>query len=187
MESSGLIRETDLVLVKRFLRTGDERSFRELYRRHTPALYRLGLRLAGGSEADAQDAIQDTWIRACKSLSRFEWKSSLRTWLAGILVNRMRELNRGRLRQPEGNLPDDLPASTIARPGERLDLEQAIARLPEGYRQVLVLHDVEGNTHEEIGLLLEISAGTSKSQLFHARKSVRAMLGRSQTNNERGA
>lgn len=175
-----------MVLVKRFLSTGDETSFREMYRRHTPALYRLALRLAGGSEANAQDAIQDTWIRACKSLSRFEWKSSLRTWLAGILVNRTRELDRERWRQPQEELPDELTASTVARPAERLDLEQAISRLPAGYRQVLVLHDIEGNTHEEIGLLLEISAGTSKSQLFHARKTVRAMLGRSQTNHEQG-
>ncbi|MFY9608268.1 MAG: RNA polymerase sigma factor [Blastocatellia bacterium] len=176
MESSGLISKTDRVLVNRFLRTGDERSFRELYRRHTPTLYRLGLRLVGGSEADAQDAIQDTWVRACKSLSRFEWKSSLRTWLVGILINRTREFNRVRWRQPEDELPDEFPASTIARPAERIDLEQAIARLPAGYRQVLVLHDIEGNTHEEISLLLEISVGTSKSQLFHARKTVRAVL-----------
>lgn len=111
-----------------------------------------------------------------KSLSRFEWKSSLRTWLAGILINRTREFNRERWRQPEEELRHEVPASTIVRPGERIDLEQAIARLPAGYRQVLVLHDIEGNTHEEISLLLEISVGTSKSQLFHARKTVRAML-----------
>lgn len=186
MESSGLISKTDRVLVRRFLRSKDETSFRALYRRHTPALYRLGLRLVGGSEADAQDAIQDTWIRACKSLPRFEWKSSLRTWLAGILINRTREFNRERLRQPEEELPDELPASTVARPGERIDLEQAIASLPAGYRQVLVLHDIEGNTHEEISLLLEISVGTSKSQLFHARKAMRAMLQTEFENNEQG-
>ena len=171
-----MISETDRVLVKRFLRTRDETSFRELYRRHTPALYRLGLRLAGGAEADAQDAIQDTWIRACKSLSRFEWKSSLRTWLVGILINRSREFNRERWRRPEEKLPGEFPATTTAQPGERIDLEQAISRLPSGYRQVLVLHDIEGNTHEEISVLMEISVGTSKSQLFHARKTVRAML-----------
>lgn len=186
MESSSLIRKTDRVLVRRFLRTRDEKSFRELYRRHTPALYRLGLRLVGGSEADAQDAIQDTWIRACKSLSRFEWKSSLRTWLTGILINRTREFIRDRRRQPEEELPEELPASTVARPGEGIDLEHAIACLPSGYREVLLLHDIEGNTHEEISLLLEISVGTSKSQLFHARKAVRAMLHMEFKDNEQG-
>ena len=186
MESSSLIRKTERVLVRRFLRTRDEKSFRELYRRHTPVLYRLGLRLVGGSEADAQDAIQDTWIRACKSLSRFEWKSSLRTWLTGILINRTREFIRDRRRQPEEELPEEFPASTVARPGEGIDLEQAIACLPSGYREVLLLHDVEGNTHEEISLLLEISVGTSKSQLFHARKAVRAMLQMEFKNNEHG-
>jgi RNA polymerase sigma-70 factor (ECF subfamily) len=186
MERSGLTTRTDRELVKTFLRARDERSFRELYARHTPALYRLGLRLVGGSEADAQDAIQDTWIRACKSLPRFEWKSSLRTWLAGILVNRTREFNRERWRQPEEGLPDELPAKTFARPGEGIDLEQAIASLPAGYRQVLVLHDIEGNTHEEISRLLEVSVGTSKSQLFHARKCVRAVLQTESKKNEQG-
>lgn len=176
MKSSLLIGKADQVLVKKFLRTGDEAAFRELYRRHTPRLYPLALRLVGGSEADAQDAIQDTWIRACKTLPGFEWRSSLKTWLTGILINRVRELKREHNRQNEEELPDEWPAAINARPGDRIDLEQAVARLPDGYRHVLVLHDVEGYTHKEISTLLEISVGTSKSQLYHARRAVRAMF-----------
>ena len=157
------------------MRTKDEATFRQLYRCHTPALYPLALRLVGGSESEAQDAIQDTWLRACKTLPGFEWRSSLRTWLTGILINRVREMNRARGRRNE----EELLLECLAQPAplaERLDLEQAIARLPAGYRHVLILHDMEGYTHEEISAQLEISAGTSKSQLYHARKAVRRMF-----------
>jgi RNA polymerase sigma-70 factor (ECF subfamily) len=100
----------------------------------------------------------------------------LKTWLTGILINRVRELKREHNRHNEEELPDEWPAAINARPGDRIDLEQAVARLPDGYRYVLVLHDVEGYTHEEISALLEISVGTSKSQLYHARRAVRAMF-----------
>lgn len=166
----------DQRLVRKFLRTGDERSFRDLYRSHTPSLYPLALRLAGGSEGDAQDAIQDTWIRACHGLQRFEWKSSLRTWLTGILINCVRESNRARRRRNEEDLSVHYSTDTVGRDSIRSDLEEVIARLPTGYRHVLTLHDVEGYTHEEIATLLEITAGTSKSQLYHARKALRSVL-----------
>ena len=65
---------------------GDERAFRELYRRHSPALYQLALRIVGGSEVDAQDVIQETWVRATTRLGQFRWESSLRTWLSGITI-----------------------------------------------------------------------------------------------------
>jgi RNA polymerase sigma-70 factor (ECF subfamily) len=166
----------DRRLVKKFLSTGDERSFRQLYRRYTPCLYLLALRLLGGSAIDAQDAIQETWIRACRTLERFEWKSSLRTWLSGILINCVREANRERRRRKEEELQDDSAIATVRPPETTIDLEQVIARLPPGYRYVLTLHDIEGYTHEEIGALLEITAGTSKSQLYHARKALRSVL-----------
>ncbi len=166
----------DQRLVRRFLRSGSERAFRQLYRRHTPILYPLALRLVGGVEADAHDALQETWIRACNALAKFEWKSSLRTWLTGILINCVRESNRGRGRLKEDESPDDDSAPAQYPSAARLDLEQVIERLPTGYRQVLTLHDIEGYTHEEIGLLLEINAGTSKSQLYQARKALRAAL-----------
>jgi RNA polymerase sigma factor (sigma-70 family) len=83
--------KTDQVLVQRYLRRRDERSFRDLYQRHTPAMYALALRLTN-REAAAEDALQDAWIRACRSLAEFQWKSSLRTWLTGILINCVRDL-----------------------------------------------------------------------------------------------
>jgi RNA polymerase sigma-70 factor (ECF subfamily) len=176
MESSRFNEITDRVLVERFLRAGDEAAFRELYRRHAPRLYALALRLCGGAEADAQDALQDAWIRASNILRGFEWRSSLSTWLAGILINCARELNRKQQRRNEEEMPDELPAGICSRQGQAIDLEQAIACLPAGYRHVLVLHDVEGYTHEEISAMLKVSIGTSKSQLHHARKAMRAAI-----------
>jgi RNA polymerase sigma-70 factor (ECF subfamily) len=174
MDSNDFNDRADQELVERFMRTKDETTFRELYRRHTPYLYLLALRLVGGAESEAQDAVQDTWLRACKTLSGFAWRSSLRTWLAGILINRVREMKRESVRRSEEELPEEFSPPGPARSGEHVDIEQSIARLPAGYRLVLVLHDVEGYTHEEIGARLEISAGTSKSQLHHARKALRA-------------
>jgi RNA polymerase sigma-70 factor (ECF subfamily) len=169
--------KSDQRLVRKFLRAGDEAAFRELYRRHAPALYGLALRLAGGSESDAQDALQDTWARACRTLESFEWRSSLKTWLTGILINRSREMTREQRRRGEQEMTEEHPATKCARPGGEIDLERALANLPAGYREVILLHDLEGYTHEEIGALLGTSAGTSKSQLHHARGAMRAALG----------
>jgi len=166
------------MLAEAVLRRGEESSFRELYRRHTPALYQLALRMLGGSEADAQDVIQETWIRATTRLGGFRWESSFRTWLIGIGLNRARELLRRRGRRPMVELDEyNAPLAPPAADGDRVDLERAIALLPDGSRMVLVLHDIEGFTHEEIGRRLGIASGTSKSQLFQARRALRARLG----------
>jgi RNA polymerase sigma-70 factor (ECF subfamily) len=167
--------EDDQSLVNTYLRERDEQSFRELYRRHTSALYASALRLCG-SDADAQDVIQETWIRACRAVSSFKWKSSFRTWLIGVLVNCVREQSRNKNSKKTEPLSDDFAELSTNESGERLNLEQAIAQLPTGYRHVLTLHDVEGYTHEEIGEFLSITAGTSKSQLHRARKAIRAAL-----------
>ena len=156
---------------------GVERAFRELYRRHTPAIYQLVLRMLGGATVDAEDIVQETWIRAVKQLPRFRWEASLRTWLSAIGLNLAREALRRRGRSRTEELTDHMgPSIPPARDGDRIDLERAIARLPDGYRTVLVLHDVEGLTHEEISQQLRIAVGTSKSQLFDARRAVRAHL-----------
>jgi RNA polymerase sigma-70 factor (ECF subfamily) len=170
----------DRDLAAAVVRAGDEAAFRVLYRRHTPALYRLALRLGGGDEPWAEELVQRTWIRAVEGLGAFGWRSALSTWLGGIAINCARELWReGRGR--EALLDDEqdrVPASggSPSGPEDRIDLERAIERLPHGYRQVFVLHDLEGYTHEEIGGLLGIEAGTSKSQLSHARRRLRAAL-----------
>lgn len=157
---------------------GDEAAFRTLYRRHTPAMYGLAIRLLGEAGADADDVIQDAWIRAVRALPRFEWRSSLRTWLCGIAVNRVREQVRRRDRRLDDQRLDDQTAgSRQPRPEGLLDLEAAVATLPDGYRTVLLLHDWEGYTHPEIAQRLDIAVGTSRSQLFHARRALRRLLG----------
>ena len=166
----------DRELVARFLRGRDESCFRTIYRRHTPALYALSLRLLQDRTADAEDAVQDTWIRAVAGLEHFRWSSTLRTWLCGILVNCCRERHRDgwRFNDVEG---EPQPADPVTPPLElTLEVDRALATLPAGCRGVFVLHDVEGRTHEEIGVMLGISAGTSKSQLFHARRRLRELL-----------
>lgn len=169
----------DLLLVERFLRDRDEASFRQLYRRHTPVLYLLALRLVGGRVADAEDAVQEAWIRAAEGLARFHGLSSLRTWLCGIVVNRCREAARAAARHGHTALAWD--ASTTHTAGgasaAAVDVERALAALPDGCREVLVLHDLYGYTHEEVGAMLGIEPGTSKSQLHHARRRLKDALG----------
>ena len=177
MKTLSVADRTDRDLVAAIIADGDERCFRELYRRHTPRLYQLLLRLLGGVEQDAEDVIQEAWIRAVESAAKFEWKSSFPSWLTGIGINRAKELLRRRNRRPMFELTEQMePQAPRAPVGERIDLERALALLPDGYRTVLVLHDLEGFRHDEIAERLGIAAGTSKSQLFHARRYVRALL-----------
>ena len=175
---------TDRELVEAVVVNGDERAFRELYRRHTPRLYQLILRLTG-SEHDAEDVVQEAWIRATEAAANFRWESGFGTWLTGIAINRFKELLRKRNRWPALGLEQVAePESRPERVGERIDLERALSLLPIGYRTILVLHDVEGFRHEEIAEQLGIAAGTSKSQLFHARRYVRALLEPTRVQNE---
>jgi RNA polymerase sigma-70 factor (ECF subfamily) len=167
--------EPDAALVAAVVADGDEARFRALYRRHSPALYRLALRLAGGDAAAADDALQESWIRAARRLASFRGDSAFRTWLSGFLVNCCREARRESARRAEEPLGSVEPARSRG-DSLRLDLERAIASLPPSYRDVLVLHDVEGYTHEEIGRLLDVEPGTSKSQLSRARRALRAAL-----------
>jgi len=166
----------DRALVAAVVARGDERAFRVLYRRHTPALYRTARRLGDQDTAAADDLVHDTWLRATDRWADFEWRSSLRTWLTGILVNVIREHRRADLRRREEPLGDE---AAIDPPpiDERLYLEAAIAALPPGFRAVLVLHDIEGHPHEDVARILAIAVGTSKSQLLRARRRLRRWLG----------
>jgi RNA polymerase sigma-70 factor (ECF subfamily) len=155
---------------------GDEAAFRVLYRRHSPAVYRFLLRLAGGNAVEAEDLLQETWLRAARGLGGFAWKSAFRSWVTGIALNQFRELarrNGRRITEVEGDWEAAVTAEDSA---GRIDLERALELLPPGFRTVLVLHDVEGLTHEEIGERLGIGDGTSKSQLHRARKAMRRLL-----------
>jgi RNA polymerase sigma-70 factor (ECF subfamily) len=162
----------DRSAVERFLNERSETAFDELYARHAPAMYALARRLLGAS-GEEDDVLQEAWIRAIRKLPDFRWDSALRTWLCGVVVNCCRERFRGPLFDP---VPEDLPAPE-AGADVTLVLERALARLPAGYRAIVILHDVEGFTHAEIGTLLAIDPGTSKSQLFRGRRQLRRMLG----------
>jgi RNA polymerase sigma-70 factor (ECF subfamily) len=165
----------DGALVARFLATREEAAFRALYRRHTPFLYRFLIGWTAGGEAAAQEGVQETWIRAVEALPGFAWRSSLRTWLCGISIRWWREDARRR-RKDAGPPAEEAAAAPIGREIDRIDLERAVAALPDGYREVLLLHDVEGYTHDEAAQLLGIDAGTSKSQLSRARRAMRVLL-----------
>lgn len=165
-------------LIERFLARRDEATFREIYRRHGQVLFRIAARLTAGSGARPDDVVQETWLRAISALPRFRHAASLRTWLTGFVVNVAREMQRPRADViPFENLTDELESNAAdpARLAET-DLTPQLRELPEGYRTVLVLHDLEGLTHAEIGAALGISAGTAKSQLARARAAMRALL-----------
>ena len=164
----------DVALVERFLRARGEDAFRALYRAHTPALYALAFRLTGGDRAEAEDLVQESWVRAVRGLASFRARSALRSWLCGVLVNVRRERIRVDWRGAEA--PDVEPSTDSDRPDDALDLERAIGALPEGARDVFVLHDVYGYSHREIGEMLGIVDGTSKSQLVRARALLRSLL-----------
>lgn len=122
--------------------------------------------------------VHDAWIKAVERLSAFRWEASLTTWLGGFIVNQVRDRNRAGQKETAGlddrHSADDI---TLLKAADRVDLERVVAELPAGFRQVLILHDVEGYTHEEIAALLDIVPGTSKSQLARARVAVRRALG----------
>ena len=173
----------DRKLVSAYLRGREEQAFRALYRRHTPVVFKFVLRLVGGRTAEAEEIIQTAWIRAAERLDEFRWDSGLRTWLTGIALNCYRESLRRDRRAADTTSLDlqDIPVSRrLHREIPRINLERAIAQLPDGYREVLILHDIEGYTHDEIGNLMGIRNGTSKSQLSRARRAVRRWLGYSE-------
>ncbi len=175
--------QADRELAERVTLLGDEAAFRTLYRRHTPVVYQIVLRLVAGDVTVAEDVMQETWMRTARGLASFRWDSAFRSWVTGIALNRVRELARKTKRslvQVEGDW--EVLAARVGSeggprdPGQRIDLERALELLPPGFRTVLVLHDVEGFTHQEIGERLGVTDGTSKSQLHGARRAMRRLL-----------
>lgn len=163
----------DKKLVEDFLRSHSEACFRQLYRTHSGQLYRLAIGLSGYNQHKAADLMQETWLRAVQQLPRFEWQCKLSTWLCGILINCNKEFNRKENRP----LPDEIiNSSPVTEIKPVVDMQRALENLPEGYREIILLHDLEGYKHHEIGEILGISTGTSKSQLHHARKAIRELL-----------
>lgn len=163
----------DKLLVKGFLLTRSEALFRQLYRKHTLTVFRLALQITGKDITGTEDIIQEAWIRAVEKLPEFKWQSSFKTWLSGIVINCCREY----LRKKNFQSAHDIDAEvSLIQPETKIDLQAALALLPIGYREVLLLYDMEGYRHGEIAQMLNISEGTSKSQLFHARKAIQKLL-----------
>lgn len=162
----------------RLAANGDARAIRLLYDRYAPRVYAVVRRIAADDDL-AQDYAQEAWIRAIRALPTFRGDARFSTWLHRIAVNAaLQALRKTETRQKrEGPPPEEI--AVAPRHSDSLlqrRLERALDGLPEGMRRVLILHDVEGYTHEEIGDVLGVTAGTSKSQLFKARAKMRDML-----------
>jgi RNA polymerase sigma-70 factor (ECF subfamily) len=159
---------------------GDHAAFERLYRGNAARIHSLARRMAG--EGGADDLTQEVFIRAWEKLGSFRGEAAFATWLHRLAINhilsRRQTTRRREERQVDGEgVIDRVAAKQVAGAAARhVDLERAVARLPEGARRVFVLHDVEGYKHEEIGGLLGITTGTSKSQLHRARMILRGYL-----------
>lgn len=171
----------DLALAGR-CRLGTPGAFDELYRVHAPRLFGLACRFVG--RVDAEDLLQEIFLSAHRKLDQYKGDSSLGTWLYRLATNlcldhlrsrgaRFDSVTEAMDEEPEAPGP---ATGSLAGVVDRLDLERALQELPDGCRVVFVLHDVEGFQHGEIGKMLGIADGTSKSQLHKARMRLRGLL-----------
>ena len=174
----------DAELVAR-CKAGDRAAFEALYRQHAPRLYNLAYRMLG-NVSDAEDLLQEIFLAAYRKLSTFKGESALATWLYRLATNQCLDYLRSKASKTAHattSLDDDAAGGRRFEPATRgaftvttLDLERAIAKLPEGCRAAFVLHDIEGFEHQEVAGLLGIAEGTSKSQVHKARLRLRELL-----------
>lgn len=176
-------RAEDMALVER-CRRGDLAAFEELYRAHAGKLFSVACRLLGNA-ADAEDLLQEIFLSAHRKLEGFRGESALGTWLYRLATNHCLDHLRSRaarMNQVTDALDDEPSMANVGSRGlaeqtvTKMDLERALARLPEGCRAAFVLHDVEGLEHREVAEALGIAEGTSKSQVHKARHRLRALL-----------
>jgi RNA polymerase sigma-70 factor (ECF subfamily) len=166
---------------------GDRSAFERLYREHVNRVYSLCARMVA-DRGRAEELTQDVFVRAWEKLHLFRGESSFATWLHRLTVNLVLNARKSEGRQrtrfeetdDEMGGMDALPGvvGMPLPPGDLLDLEQAIERLPPGARRVFVLHDVEGYKHEEIADMLGVTSGATKAQLHRARLLLREALNR---------
>jgi len=170
---------SESILVERS-RSGDQTAFRELYDTHVDRIFRLTFRMAGDEDL-AKDYTQEAFIRAYQRLDQFRGDSRFGTWLHSIAVsvtlNGLRRVKRSRER--ETALEDAPQVAGRAEVGVeiRSRLKEAIDGLPELYRTVFLMHDLEGYSHIEIATALDMAEGTSKARLSRARAKLRDLLG----------
>jgi len=167
--------DTDVALAA----AGDAGAFERLYRTHVPRIHSLTRRMIGSRDAD--EVTQDIFVRTWQKLRLFRGESAFSTWLHRLAVNVVIErrrswaIERGRMADDPAVL-DVVPVAP-ARADLTVDFEFAMEQLPDGARQIFVLHDVEGYKHREIAEMLGIATGTSKRQLHRARMLMRQHLG----------
>jgi RNA polymerase sigma-70 factor, ECF subfamily len=165
-------------------RAGDLRAFEELYRLHGARMKSMARNLLG-APADAEDAVQDTFLKIQRSIATFRGQSSFLTWSFRILINTCYDRRRSRMRKREvpqdepqagESAPRPEPRAPAAHPSLKLALERAVAQLTPQQRDVFLMYEVEGMQHSEIAGALEISETASKNTLFQAKKNLRQML-----------
>ena len=178
-------RAEDMALVER-CRKGDLAAFEELYRQHAGRLYSVACRMVG-NPSDAEDLLQEIFLAAHRKLDSFRGESALGTWLYRLATNlcldhlRSKSARSGQLTSAlddERELADAGSRALADQALTRMDLERALAQLPEGCRAAFVLHDIEGLEHREVAEALGIAEGPSNSQVHKARLRLRAFLGR---------
>jgi RNA polymerase sigma-70 factor (ECF subfamily) len=169
-------------------RRGEEKAFETLFHRNKQRVYSLCLRITRNT-ADAEELTQEAFFQAFRKIHTFRGESAFSTWLHRLTVNivlmrlrknRVSEMSlEGSVEKEEFDRPQrefGAPDLTLTGSIDRLQIERAVARLARGYRQIFVLHDVQGYKHHEIAALLGVSVGNSKSQLHKARTKLRTLL-----------
>jgi RNA polymerase sigma-70 factor, ECF subfamily len=167
---------TDIDLLRQ-ARAGKQDAFHALIDRHAPALFRLAPSLVP-THQDAEDLLQETFTAAFRSLNSFQERSSVKTWLYAILFRQAAMLRR-KIGVPLRSLTEEIPsplANQSLRTDARLDLEQALDHLPEGFRTVLMLRELDGLSYSEIATLLNLPQGTIESRLNRARQALKSRL-----------
>jgi RNA polymerase sigma-70 factor (ECF subfamily) len=170
----------DAELVAR-CRAGDGDAFESLYRQHSPRIYSLACRMSGSAQ-DGEDLLQEIFLQVHRKLDSFRGDAALGTWVYRLALHHCLDFVRSRQARmnavTDGFAEDgwNEPVALHDTPIARLDLERAVHQLPDGYRAAFVLHDIEGLDHKQIGEMLGITEGTSRSQVFKARMKLRGLL-----------
>jgi RNA polymerase sigma-70 factor (ECF subfamily) len=154
-------------------RRGNVRAFERLYQLHSARMKSLAFHLLG-SRADAEDTVQEAFLKICRAAHGFEGHSSLSTWIYRILINCCYDAIRKRQRLAESPAPSDFRAETNV--PLKIALQRALSALNERPRMVFLLFEVEGLRHSEIAAILEVPEGTSRSWLFEAKSQLKRML-----------
>ncbi len=163
---------------------GDMGAFEEIYQRHHRRVYSICLRMLQNA-FEAEDLTQDVFIQLYRKVGSFRGDSAFTTWLHRMTVNQvLMHFRKRNVKYEKTTEEGDTPDQVVTGTGDpdkmpivdKIALESAIDQLPTGYKNVFVLHDVEGFEHEEVARILGCSVGTSKSQLHKARLKLRKLL-----------